>query len=470
MVESISEITEANLAANDRQLWLKALTAIQQGNEAYAVNLILPVVANNPGFLEGRKTLRKCQGIAKGSTQSSGTKVFGMTIGGGEKGASSKTKSLAKKDPKAALVEIEKELSESPFSAELNELLHTCAALLGMPETAEFALETIHEHAPKHTKLLHKLALFYVQNMKFTQAAEVYKTISKQDHTDSIAIKGEKDCMAKASMQASTQVASDGSLSLKMRDDKERIALEQQSKTGLTKDQLAARVDQLQAQYQQNQHDLNVAKDLADTYAQLDDYNNAYAFYDWAFQLSEGDKTLQTKANEMKQRASAQYIASLEAAIAADPTNEQLQADLAAFRESSSREHIASCEQAVEDNPTDGVLRFDLGKAYFDAGMFDQAIPHLQQAKTNPAIETKVLLLLGRTFDAKGMTDMAIDQLQTANQRIVIMDGTKKETLYQLALLFEKAGNQEKYTEHLKEVFSADYGYRDVAQRVEATY
>jgi len=100
MFESIPETTESTLEANDRQLWLKALSSIQQNNEAYAVNLLLPVVTNNPGFLEARKTLRKCQAVAAGSKSSGGTKVFGLSIGGGSKGASSKTKSLAKRSCK----------------------------------------------------------------------------------------------------------------------------------------------------------------------------------------------------------------------------------------------------------------------------------------------------------------------------------------------------------------------------------
>lgn len=470
MFESIPETTESTLEANDRQLWLKALSSIQQNNEAYAVNLLLPVVTNNPGFLEARKTLRKCQAVAAGSKSSGGTKVFGLSIGGGSKGASSKTKSLAKKDPTTALGEIEKELGDDPHNAELNDLIHDCAAALGMIGTAEFALETVHKHAPSNTKILHKLASFYVASKKFTEAAKVYQTIAKEDPTDSTAVKGEKDCMAKASMQSSTETAADGSVNLKMRDDSLRVELEKQSKTGLTKEQLGERRDQLIAAYNQNQNDLGTVQSLAETYEQLDDFPNAYTFYSWAYQLSENDKTIQNKASDMKSKADKINIEAVESALAADPTNADLQAQLKELKSSTLAERIADCEARVEQNPTDGLLRYDLGKAYYEAERFGDAIPHLQQAKTNPAIETKVLLLLGQTFDAKGMTDMAIDQLNNANERIVIMDGIKKETLYQLALLHEKTDNKEQYIECLKEIYSADYGYRDVAQRVESSY
>lgn len=472
MLDSIPDITDKDLEHDNRQLWLKALTAIQQNNEAYAVNLILPVVVNNPGFLKARVTLRKCADIALGDRSEGGSKFLGITIGGGSKGVSSKLKSLAKKDPLASLAEIEKELVKDPHNPELNELLYSSSALLGMNSTAEFALETVRQHAPENTKILHKLAGFYISSQKFAEAAAVYQTIAKNNPSDSAAVKGEKDCMAKASMQASTETSLDGTVNLKMRDDSLRVELEQQSRTGLTQDQLFLRRDQLIASYNENQQDLGTAKSLAETYEQLDNFSDAHSFYSWAYQLSEGDKTLQSKAHEMKSRADQDVILQLETALAADPGNAELLAQLEQTKTLSAQQNLADYEARVEENPTDGTLRYELGKAYYTAGRFGDAIPHLQQAKNNPAIETKVLLLLGQTFDAKGMTDMAIDQLNTAKAKIPVMDGTKKETLYQLALLHEKAGNKELYIEHLKEVYSADYNYRDgdVARRVESSY
>ena len=465
----IPDITELELDETNRQYWHKALSAIQQNNHGYAIQLIMPVLASFPGFIHGREVLRKCQVYLVGNSKG-GTKVFGMQIGGKGKSASASTKKLAKTNPKAALVEIEKELSEDPDSADLNNLLHDCAIQLGMHSTAEFALETIHEVAPKHTKLLHKLADYYIKNQKFTQAAKVYSTISRVDPTDSSAIKGEKDCMAKASMAINTRTAADGSLNIKIKDDAERIALEKKSRAGLTKGQLIERRDDLVRQYQEDQNNLTVVKVLAETYEQLDDFASAYTFFSWAYSISEKDQTLITKASEMKSKADKQVISELEAQLANDPENEELKAQIKELSAASIQERIDEYKFRIEQNPTDTELHYELGRAYFDAEMFGEAIPHLQQAKNNPAIETKVLLLLGQTFDAKGMTDMAIDQLTIANERLLVMDELKKRTLYNLALMYEKLNKQEDYLSALKQIYSADYGFRDVATRVEATY
>ena len=78
--------------------------------------------------------------------------------------------------------------------------------------------------------------------------------------------------------------------------------------------------------------------------------------------------------------------------------------------------------------------------------------------------------MLGLCYDRMGMTDLAASQYEEAISEIQIMDDTKKELLYNLALLYEKLGTEEKYLECLKEIYAVDYDYKDVAERVEQSY
>jgi tetratricopeptide (TPR) repeat protein len=50
------------------------------------------------------------------------------------------------------------------------------------------------------------------------------------------------------------------------------------------------------------------------------------------------------------------------------------------------------------------------------------------------------------------------------------MDSLKKEITYGLALVYEQMGQKEKALECLKQIYEVDYGYRDVASRVEGSY
>ena len=131
---------------------------------------------------------------------------------------------------------------------------------------------------------------------------------------------------------------------------------------------------------------------------------------------------------------------------------------------------VEEAKQRVERNPTDKAYRFDLGQAFFNGGMFGEAIPELQQARQNPNLRIKALLMLGKCFEKKNMNDLAINAFSDAAKDIAVMDNTKKELLYDLAMVYEKTGHKDLYLESLKEIYNFDYGFKDVAKRVEASY
>ena len=133
-------------------------------------------------------------------------------------------------------------------------------------------------------------------------------------------------------------------------------------------------------------------------------------------------------------------------------------------------QQIKESELRVERNPTDPQLRFDLGNHLFTAERFRDAIPHLQKAKNNPHIRIRSMLMLGRCYDEMKMYDLAIGSLSDANGEVLAMDNTKKEILYNLGLVYDKLGDKEHSLESFKEIYNADYDYRDVAKRVEESY
>lgn len=461
----MAEISENELPANARALWLKSLTAVQMNNTEYAVSLLQAVLKDAPGFLEARKILRKCaiQLTGLGNKKKG---IFGMSGGGM---AIMKIASQAKKDPASALPLIEKELEKDPINEQANDLLFDLALKLDLPKTAAFALETIRNFAPENTKLLHKLAEFYLSNNDPSHAVEVYNDIIKQTPLDSAAIKGAKDSSARASMQKQKWDENTSARDL-MRNISQTEELEQASRTGLTKEQLEARRDKAIEKYNADPNNLAAVKDLANIYEQLEDWANAYTFFDWAHSLSNGDIALANKAAVMRDQALEHELKMLEEALAADPDNVELQDQLAASRAARLREQVMEAQQRMEQNPTDPQLRFELGKALYRSGDFTGAIPHLQQATRNPHIRTKVLLMLGRTFRAKNMYDLAIKQLSDALADLHAMDGTKKEVLYEKGQIHHEMGDKTAALDSFKQIYEVDYGYRDVAQRVESSY
>jgi tetratricopeptide (TPR) repeat protein len=459
------EITDKELSPTVRPYWLKALAAVEVKNYPYAVTLLQAILQEHPGFLAGRELLRKSEGVLSGGPKKK-QKIFGLETGGG---VSMKLQNSAKKDPAATVPLIEKELEKDPFNDALNDLLHDCLAKMELFDSAAFALETVRKGHPDHTKAMHKLALFYLERNRADLAGDVYNDILKADPTDGKAVKGAKDCAAQHSMQRQNW-SEQSSVRDLMKDQSEFQELEQSSRAGMTKDQLFEKRDRLIERYNQNPNNLGNAKDLAAIFEQLEDWENATTFYDWAFSLSNGDAALKTKARQMSDQFINQQLNALRAAVEADPENAELRAQLEEVLRQRAAEMVANAKQRVDENPTDPQLRFELGIALYQAGDFSAAIPHLQQAKGNPHIRTKVLLLLGRTFKAKAMFDLALKQLSDALSELHAMDNTKKEVLYEKGVIHEDMGDRPAALDCFKQIYEVDYGYRDVAHRVESSY
>ena len=211
-------------------------------------------------------------------------------------------------------------------------------------------------------------------------------------------------------------------------------------------------------------------RDIAGVYEQMEDWANAYSFYNYAFSLSNNDISLENKASEMNERYRKAQVEEIRKRAAAEPDNKELQEQLAQFSKDAAEQQVALYRQRVENNPTDPQTRFELGQALFDCGSYTEAIPELQRARNNPHIRIRAMLLLGKSNDAKNMHDMALRQLEEANKELIEMNDTKKEILYMIGLLDEKLGRKEESLAAFQQIYDAEYGYRDVAARVESSY
>jgi Flp pilus assembly protein TadD len=131
---------------------------------------------------------------------------------------------------------------------------------------------------------------------------------------------------------------------------------------------------------------------------------------------------------------------------------------------------IEEAQNRVERNPTDLQLRFELGEHLLQAERFREAVPELQRARQNPNARIKAINLLGVCYRELGMLDLAAKQFEDAAREMVPMDAIKKEIVYNLGGVYERMGEREKSLQCLKQIYEADYGYKDVAERVERSY
>jgi tetratricopeptide (TPR) repeat protein len=212
---------------------------------------------------------------------------------------------------------------------------------------------------------------------------------------------------------------------------------------------------------------------MSDLYERMGQIDTALMFYDYALTLNPGDVALQRKVEMIRDKVQDKLVHDFEHEIESNPDApdiDEKRAQVAEIRRQRSSVVIGEAKTRVDRNPTDKTLRYELGQAYYNAGMFTEAIPELQQAKSNPNMRIKAILMLGRCFASKNMNDLAKTSLTEAAKELVVMDAIKKEVLYELANVLDKMGDKAASLEALKEIYNADYGYKDVAKRVESSY
>ncbi|MCS7008994.1 MAG: tetratricopeptide repeat protein [Chthoniobacterales bacterium] len=460
--------TEKDLPANWKASWLKALSAMQLKNYAYVIQLLQPLVKAEPEFLPGRQLLRKAEVALNAGKKS----LFG--------GISTSSLALlkiapqVKKEPREAMEALEKVLESEPYNVQANRYLYEAAMALGMNETATFALETIVEGNPKDTKSLHELAQHFMAIDEAEKAVETYNKILEIAPNDLAAVKGSKDAAARVTLKKGGWEEEKTTYRELIKDKEQAVALEQKSRVVRTEDAIDQLLAELHKQMEEQPQSVDTARRIGELYEQKGDLSSAIQWLQYAFQLGGGtDFALERKASDLRIRQFDEAIKQWENYLASSPPAEELEnakKQLEDLRQQRNELRIEAARKRVEQNPTDLQFRFELGEILLELGKPQEAIPELQKARQNPNLRIRSLLLLGKCYEQRNMLDLAAKTLSDAANELVAMDSVKKETLYTLGLIYEKMDQRDKYLDCMKQIYEVDYGYRDVAPRVEQAY
>ena len=460
--------TEKELSEALRSHWLKAVAAIEMRNFDYAISLLQGILRQEPEFLTGRQLLRRTEVTKQKASKKALFNVSTAAL------SVMKAQRELKKDPKRAVEMIEKVLEDEPYNRQANLILKQAAVAAGWPEIGVFALRTVLEEKPGDTKILHELGRLYHELGESDQEVEVYDKLSEIDPADAEALRFGKEAAARASMKTGGWTQAESYRDL-IKDKEAAVSLEQQSRMALTGESLEQQIEETYARHQAEPQSVDFARRLGELHEQKEDFENAVAWYQYAADLTSGnDPGLVRKVSDLQRKGSEREIVAHEEFLATHgPTDDGYSARseaLAAAKKMRAELAIDDARKRAERNPTDLQIRFELGEHLLQAGRFREALPELQRARQNPNARLKAMNLLGRCYHELGMLDLAAKQLEEAAKEITSMDAMKKEIVYNLGLVYELMGDTEKSILAMKQIYEADYGYRDVAARVESSY
>ncbi len=460
--------TEKDLPENLRGSWLKALTAIELKNYGYAISLLQAILKEAPEFLDGRKFLRQAE-IAKNKGK--------RGLLGGFSGASisaMKIQSQIKKDPLAAIVAAEKLLEGDPLNVQAGLALKDAALAANMPETAIFAMESLKDANPKDTKILHTLGRLYYEQGQAQKAVAIFTLITEINPSDLDALKLGKDASAAASMTGGGWESAESYRDL-IKDKEEAISLEQKNRFTKSEDVIEQQLIELGQRYNEQPENIDVSRQIAGLYEQKGDLENALTWYQYTSTLTQGsDPVITRKITDLELKQLDARVEELNLWLSqVDESHEEVprvREELQSLAQRQAEAVLGDAKRRVERNPTDLQLRLEYGEQLMNAGYFAEAIPELQQARRSPSARYRAMLLLGRAYVHKNMLDLAAKQLEEAANELKGMDDNKKQIVYQLGLVYELMGRSQDYVNCMKQIYEVDYGYLDVATRVESSY
>jgi tetratricopeptide (TPR) repeat protein len=305
-----------------------------------------------------------------------------------------------------------------------------------------------------------------------TRAVDLYNRILAINPNDLAAIKGSKDASAAQSVQKGGWEVADSYRDL-IKDKEQAVSLEQQSRVVKSEEMIDNLIAELSAAVQ-TEPSVDKSRRVAELYEQKEDIDQALEWYRYVLDLSGGaDPSIARKISDLHLRqidvaykAREEYLA----AAPEDPEAPRYREEMEELKKQRASFILTEARDRVDRNPTDLLAHYELGIALMDAGEPQEAIGHLQRARSNPSVRIKAMGKLGQCYVLRNMNDLAAKTLSDAVGELTAMDAVKKDLLYILGTVYDSMGEKEKSIDCFKQIYEVDYGYRDVAHRVESSY
>jgi tetratricopeptide (TPR) repeat protein len=121
---------------------------------------------------------------------------------------------------------------------------------------------------------------------------------------------------------------------------------------------------------------------------------------------------------------------------------------------------------ATEIDEKDHETHYNLGLAYKELGLIDDAIKEFQIARDDPQTFLSSSSMLSICYKEKGFYSLAIEVLSSTIEKMKDRDESYWAIKYDLADAYEKNGNLKEALELYTEIYGWNAGFRDIPERI----
>lgn len=447
----------------------KATEAMQKGSWDYACEMWGTAAKLQPENLFFRQSLRGCQRKKYNNNKSGASMAFLKVNSARSKIKKARAaKNWAEMDAAA-----EEGLAINPWDGQFNADLGEAARARDFNEIATFAYETAtdKDSAPENKDFLVALAEMYEIQRDYKRAVTTLEKVFRLDPLNG-SIRSKIQALG-ANEVIDRGNYSDAGSTQDVRQDGIKQGYEASvkgdAKTG-SGDVLApgeSMENDLQRACKKEPTAANYQK-LADFYKREGKLEESRQAFKQALDIS-GDANLREQMEDVELDMVRKNLQFAREAASRDPKNEVAAQNAKDLIQELRNQEIEVFSRRVERYPNDLKLKHELAIRFMAAAKHPQAIPLLQAASKDVRIEAQVLVSLGKCFLQQKQNPLATRQFHKAIEKLNSTDHPDafKECHYLLGRLAEAGGDLAQAEIHYSEVLAVDYGYKDVAKRLE---
>jgi tetratricopeptide (TPR) repeat protein len=456
----MAEVSLDNAPRKARELFEKGFASMERGNLDYAMDMLTASLEIEPRLLQARRFLRAA--AVRKFKESKGGAFSHFMANLTHSGTVMKVQALIKNKPDQALKTAEKLIRADPLNKNFINVLAKAAVAAEMPEVAIQMLEIAKDHYPQDAHFLDWLGNLYLETKQTQKGRLCFEDLIRLRPNDPKVIKSLKDAAALDTMhQGGWNEAT--SYRDVMKDSKEAVLLEQESKAVKSTKDLDDLIAETQQRIEREPDNVNYRRTLAELFSRAARFDEALGVLQDAQKTSgRADPQVDRAISTVRTKQFDHDIEQLQSA--GDEAGAKARsAEKAAFI-------LQDAGERVQRYPNDLQFRYELAVLYFEHNRLNEAIQELQLSQRNPQRRTRSLYYMALCFKLKQQYDIAMEQLEKAASELHVLDDTKKDILYEMGIISELMGNAEKAVQFFKEIYSVDILYKDVAQKIEKAY